>query len=137
MNAVRNTSTESVSDEYNKLFVGMTRGEIIPYASWYLTGFLMEKPLSELRDDLRRLGIRRREESHEPEDHVAALLEAMSILIGTGACQSQRHFFDTHINSWMGDLFRDMKSAPSARFYRSVAQLAGDFLHWEAKLFGE
>ena len=123
-------STESVRDEYNLLFVGMTRGEVMPYASWYLTGFLMEKPLAALRDDLRRLGIQRRADIHEPEDHAAALLEVMSILIEAGDDNQQR-FFDTHIKPWMVSLFDDIKAAESARFYRSVGQLGLAFLRSE------
>ena len=102
----------------------------MPYASWYLTGFLMEKPLAALRDDLRRLGIQRRADIHEPEDHAAALLEVMSILIEAGDDNQQR-FFDTHIKPWMVSLFDDIKAAESARFYRSVGQLGLAFLRSE------
>ncbi len=123
-------STGSVKDEYNLLFIGMTRGEVMPYASWYLTGFLMEKPLAALRDDLRRLGIQRRADTHEPEDHAAALLEVMSILIEAGD-DNQYGFFDRHIKPWMVSLFDDIKAAESARFYRSVGQLGLAFLRSE------
>ncbi len=128
--SARQSSVETLKDEYNLLFVGMTRGEVLPYASWYLTGFLMEKPLAALRDDLRRLGIERQPDSCEPEDHAAALLEVMSILIETGG-DSQRTFFELHINPWMNKLFVDLGKADSAIFYRSVAQLGCDFLRGE------
>jgi len=48
-----------VEREYFDLFVGLARGELLPYASYYLTGFLNERPLSRLRDDLAALGIER------------------------------------------------------------------------------
>jgi len=131
-NAAGDVSVASVYDEYNLLFIGMTRGEIMPYASWYLTGFLMEKPLAVLRDDLRRLGIQRQADTHEPEDHAAALLEAMSILIEAGD-DNQWCFFDSHIKPWMVSLFDDIKAAESARFYRSVGQLGLAFLRSESE----
>ncbi len=128
--AAHQASVESVRDEYNILFVGMTRGELLPYGSWYLTGFLMEKPLAALREDLRRLGIQRQENSHEPEDHAAAVLEVMSILIETGD-DHQYVFFERHIKPWMDRFFADLDKACSANFYRSVAQLGCAFMHSE------
>ncbi len=79
--AAEHSSTESLRDEYHALFIGLGRGELVPYGSWYQTGFLMEKPLGLLRADLARLGFERAEEVHEPEDHVAALCEVMALLI--------------------------------------------------------
>ena len=67
-----------VEREYFDLFVGLGRGELLPYASYYLTGFLNERPLSRLRDDLTALGIKRVENNFEPEDHAAALCEIMA-----------------------------------------------------------
>ena len=128
--SARQSSVETVRNEYNLLFVGMTRGEVLPYASWYLTGFLMEKPLAALREDLRRLGMERQPGTCEPEDHAAALLEVMSILIETGS-DNQRTFFELHINPWMKDFFADLDNAESAGFYRSVAQLGCEFLSRE------
>ena len=60
------------------------RGELVPFASYYRTGFLNEKPLAKLRGDMARLGIARAESVKEPEDHIAALCEMMAGLI-TGA----------------------------------------------------
>lgn len=128
--AAEQVTVESVRDEYNELFVGMTRGELLPYASWYLTGFLMEKPLAVLREDLRRIGIQRQANSVEPEDHAAAVLEVMSILIEIGD-DRQRIFFDRHIKPWMDRFFSDLDKAGSAKFYRSVAQLGAAFMFSE------
>ncbi len=70
-------SPVAIEDEFHALFIGLGRGELVPYGSWYLTGFLMEKPLDRLRDDLRELGFQRGSGVHEPEDHAAALCEVM------------------------------------------------------------
>ena len=64
-------TVESLDDEYHELFVGIGRGELVPYGSWYMTGFLMDQPLAVLRRDLAELGFERQEEIKEPEDHVA------------------------------------------------------------------
>ncbi len=71
--AAKNADAQKLDDEYHALFIGLGRGEIVPYGSWHLTGFLMEKPLSELRDDLRSLGFESDPEQKEPEDHIAAI----------------------------------------------------------------
>src|SRR4051812_15084719 len=50
------TDADRVSREYFDLFIGLGRGELLPYGSYYLTGFLHERPLARLRADLARLG---------------------------------------------------------------------------------
>lgn len=71
----------SVEREYFNLFVGIGRGELLPYASYYISGFLQERPLARLRGDLAQLGIIRTERESEPEDHAAILCEIMAGLI--------------------------------------------------------
>lgn len=128
--AARATAHE-VADEYQTLFIGLGRGELIPYASWYLTGLLMEQPLATLRDDMQRLGFERHADVREPEDHAGALCEIMAFLVTEEhpeSLQTQARFFERHIGPWMPRLFRDMQSARSARFYRAVGQLGEQFI---------
>ena len=111
--------------EFNRLFIGVSRGELMPYASFYRTGFLHDRPLIELRLDMTRIGIARSPEVKEPEDHVAAVLEMMGGLIegrfGAAApTRAQRTFFERHLAPWAGRFFRDLEAARSARFYRTV-----------------
>ncbi|MCP4185990.1 MAG: molecular chaperone TorD family protein, partial [Gammaproteobacteria bacterium] len=80
--SAKHHSTAVIEDEFHELFIGLGKGEVVPYASWYLTGFLMEQPLSDLRTDLAHLGFARSEDVAEPEDHAAALCEVVSIMIG-------------------------------------------------------
>ena len=124
--------------EYFDLFVGLGRGELLPYASYYLTGFLNERPLSRLRDDLAALGIERAHDSFEPEDHAATLCEVMAGF-ASGRFQAswgeQRAFFDKHVASWMGRMFDDMERATHARFYRSVGALGRLLLEIESEAF--
>lgn len=74
-------TVEQVDDEFHELFVGLGRGIVVPYGSWHITGFLMEKPLSALRADLQRLGFERSEGVSESEDHIASLCQAMAEII--------------------------------------------------------
>ena len=130
--AAERCSVESVNDEYHALFIGIGRGELLPYGSFYLTGFLMEKPLGDLRDDLDRLGYEREAEVHEPEDHVAALCEVMAMLIQDGSSiDTQRVFFVSHINSWFKQFFTEMSAADNAVFYKAVARFGAAFLEIE------
>lgn len=132
--AAAQAAAEDLADEYQELFVGVGRGELMPYGSWYLTGFLMEKPLVELRTDLERLGFERQDAACEPEDHAAALCETMGLLIANGpeiSFTDQRDFFRKHLAPWMGRFFTDLAAAKSARFYRAVGLLGEQFLEIE------
>ncbi len=136
--ASQSTEIAAIDDEYHLLFVGLGRGELVPYGSWYLTGFLMEQPLSILRDDLRLLGFERDESVVEPEDHVAALCEVMMMLIldnpssnTANAIETQTIFFEKHIEPWMNRFFSDLSNADSAVFYRAVGRFGLAFLGFE------
>lgn len=127
-----------VEREYFDLFVGLGRGELLPYASYYLTGFLNERPLSRLRADLAKLGIERVANNSEPEDHAAILCEIMSGLADgclNASSEAQRAFFDKHLSPWMGRLFADMEGNGNARFYRAVGALGRTFIEIETEAF--
>jgi len=132
--AARHSAVEALRDEYHSLFIGLGRGELVPYGSWYQTGFLMEKPLGLLRADLRTLGFERDDDVHEPEDHIAALCEVMSLMILDGfAIEQQQHFFNNHLGNWAADFFSDLAGAQEAVFYRSVARLGSAFMALETR----
>lgn len=123
----------AVAEEYQELFIGLGRGEVVPYGSWYMTGFLMDKPLAVLRGDLAALGFERQEGVSEPEDHAAALCETMAMLVSEGhGHEAQRRFFDNHMGPWMGKFFRDLDAANSAAFYRAVGQFGEQFMEFES-----
>ena len=132
--AAARARVEDLDDEYHALFVGLGRGELVPYASWYLTGFMMDQPLAVLRRDLQALGFERQSDVHEPEDHVAALCETMSIIISLPEevpLATQKHFFEEHMQPWISTFFLDLQKAKSARFYRAVGQFGCRFLEFE------
>ncbi len=124
---------EQLDDEYHDLFIGLGRGQVIPYGSWHITGFLMDKPLSDLRDDLTRLGIQADPQQKDPEDHIAALFETMSILITATdiAGYEQRRFYIRHIHPWAEKFFQELQIATSASFYKSVGVLGQRFIELE------
>lgn len=127
---------DSIDDEFHELFIGLGKGEVVPYGSWYLTGFLMEKPLSDLRDDLARLGYERNDSVVEPEDHVAALCEVISLMISDGTGLAiQRNFFQGHMADWISRFFTDLSEARSATFYKSVGRFGAAFIAFEKEYF--
>ena len=137
--AAERADPASLRTEYNALFIGVGRGEVVPFGSWYLTGFLMEKPLALLRSDLDQLGIERLGGVPESEDHVAALGEAMALIIRAGEeipFARQRAFFEAHLAPWTGRFFDDLQAAPSADFYRAVGFFGASFTDVERQLLG-
>ena len=135
MRAAECAEVGAVDDEYHDLFIGVGRGELIPYGSWYQTGFVMDKPLAALRSDLAALGFERRDEVKEPEDHAAALLETMALIAAPAehGIDVQRRFFDRHVATWMPTFFADLQTADSARFYRAVGQFGEQFMQFETQ----
>lgn len=132
------TAAADVQREFFELFVGVGRGELLPYASFYQTGFLNERPLAEVRADLSRLGVARATARFEPEDHLALLLEVMADMaqgrIAAGP-DMQARFFGRHLAPWAAQFFDDLAIAPSAKFYRPVAELGRLFVDIEARGF--
>lgn len=132
---------EALAQEFQDLFVGVGSGEVMAYGSWHLTGFLMEEPLARLRDDLAQLGFSRLQSAAEPEDHIAALAEVMRLLVRGGdgipaaAFEVQKDFFTRHLRPWYARFAEHLAKAPSANFYRVVAELTKTFLDTETALF--
>jgi TorA maturation chaperone TorD len=132
-----------VEREYFNLFIGVGRGEVLPYGSYYLTGFLHERPLARLRGDLADLGIARAEDQCEPEDHIAILCEVMAGLAGgrfaprTGDDRraAEKQFFDKHVAPWARRFFADLERAEAADFYRAVAAVGATFIDIETEAF--
>ncbi|MFW2589412.1 TorD/DmsD family molecular chaperone [Sagittula sp. SSi028] len=134
------TKPKTVQSEYNKLFIGLGRGELLPYASYYMTGFLNEKPLAALRLDMTRRGLARADTVFEPEDNIASLMEMMGALIvgrfGPAAdLAQQKEFFAKHIAPWAGHFFADLEAAKGSVFYAPVGSIGRSFMEIEAEAF--
>ena len=134
------STPRQAEDEYFDLFIGIGRGELVPFASYYLTGFLNEKPLAKLRGEMGRLGIARADDVKEPEDHIAALCEMMAGLIdgSFGApldLDGQRRFYDSHLAPWAGRFFADLEAARRAMLYMPVGSVGRAFMEIERTAF--
>lgn len=134
------TTVKQASDEYHDLFYGVSQGELQPYASYYRTGFLHEKPLADLRGDMAKLDIVRRSGVSEPEDHIAALCEMMAGLItgafgGPADLSTQQQFFDRHIGPWAARFFADLERAKAARLYMPVGTIGRLLMNIEREAF--
>jgi len=136
--AAADANVEQIEREYFDLFIGMGRAELLPYGSYYLTGFLHERPLARLRGDLAVLGIERAEGEVEPEDHAAILCEIMSGLASgrlPAQAGSDEKIFESHLAPWIGRFFNDLERAEAAKFYRSVGALGRVFIDIETEAF--
>ena len=136
----RITKPRTVESEYNRLFIGLGRGELLPYASYYLTGFLNEKPLALLRQDMTAQGLARAQNVFEPEDNIASLMEMMGAMIvgrfGKPAdLNTQKTFFNKHIGPWAGHFFSDLEGAKNSVFYAPVGTVGRLFMDVEAEAF--
>jgi len=136
--AADKTTAERVEREYFDLFIGLGRGELMPYGSYYLTGFLHERPLARLREDLECMGIARAGGVVEPEDHAAILCEIMSGLASgrlSAPADSERIIFNKHMAPWIGRFFIDLEHAEAADFYRRLGTLGRVFIDIETEAF--
>ncbi len=130
----------SVEREFNTLFIGIARGELLPYASFYMTGFLNEKPLALLRADMAAHSISRAVNVYEPEDNIASLLEMMAGLIdgsfgAPASLEVQKTFFNRHIAPWAGHFFTDLEAAKASVFYAPVGSIGRSFMEIEREAF--
>ena len=136
----RLADVKTLASEYHDLFVGVGRGELVPFGSYYLTGFLQEKPLAKLRQDMARLGVQQAAGNPDPEDHIAAVLDTMAGLIdgrfGAPLClHDQKGFYMQHIASWAPIFFQDVERVAHSSFYAGAGALGRAFLVMESAAF--
>lgn len=138
--AMRATGAEAAADEYDALFGGVGKPEVLLYGSYYLAGFLNEKPLAELRSDLAALGLTRDEQRGETEDHIAYVFEVMRYLVAgddVAVCnlEQQRRFFRAHVQPWVERLADAVEAQPRAVLWREVAAFTRAFVQVETQGF--
>jgi TorA maturation chaperone TorD len=136
--AAEQADVDAVASEYFSVFTGVGRGELLPYASFYMTGFLNDRPLAAVRQDLAALGIERVDGLMDPEDHAAILCDVMSALAAgqfESGPVSEVDFFRRHLDPWIARFFEDLTKAPSANFYAAVGRLGLAFIAVERQAF--
>lgn len=131
---------QAVEREFNALFIGLGRGELLPYASYYLTGFLHEKPLAQLRQDMAARGITRAPNVYEPEDNIASLMEMMGGMIvgrfgAPASLEDQKTFFNRHLAPWAGHFFDDLTGAKNSVLYAALGAVGREFIEIEREAF--
>jgi len=136
--AAAEVDADKVSREYFNLFVGVGRGELLPYASFYLTGSLHARPLAGLRETLRGIGVERADWLKEPEDHAGVLFEIMAALCTAdieAPKGTDRKMFQSYLAPWIDRFFEDLEHAKSAQFYACVGALGRVFTAIEVEAF--
>ncbi len=136
--AAEATDADAESREFFRLFIGVGRGELLPYASYYLTGFLHERPLARVREEMRKLGIERAEGLFEPEDHLGILLEVMAGLVAgefPGGPEAEAQFFKKHVEPFAARVFDDLEACASTEFYKAAARAGAAFIAIETEGF--
>jgi TorA maturation chaperone TorD len=138
--ALRATTVDEAAAEHEALFHGVGKPEVFAYGSYYLSGFLNERPLAALRTDLQALGLTRDPLRAETEDHVSYVLEVMRYLIAgddAAVCnlEQQRRFFRAHVQPWVEDLCAATAAHPRARTWRALADFTRSFVQVEAQAF--
>lgn len=130
-----NTSQEKVGREYFTLFIGLGRGDFLPYGSYYQTGFLHEKPLANVRADMKKYGISRADHLYEPEDHIAILCDIMAGLLEGVFEGDVKAFFMAHIKPWAHQFFAELEIGENAVFYRAVGLFGRTLMEIEAESY--
>ena len=131
----------ALRQEFDDLFIGVGKPQIPLHGCYYLTGFLMEKPLSKLRDDLTELGFSRQESAPESEDHIAALCEVMLVLIAghedmpPALVEEQRNFFYRHLAPWAHKLTSALGRNEVSVFYANAGRFMQEFFQVENESF--
>ena len=136
----RTLTRDQISNEYNRLFGGVGKPEVYLFGSHYLSGFLNEKPLVRLRDDLAALGLGRSQDMSETEDHAAYVFEVMRYLIAgddvtVSNLTHQMAFFSQHVQPWASQMCQAVQAHPQAVFYARVAEFTTGFLSVEMQGF--
>ena len=132
---------DAVHEEYDAVFVGVGKPPVMLYGSFYMAGFMMEKPLAALRQDLGELGFVRAESVREPEDHLAAICDVMRAMIlgdlenKPQPVEAQKAFFLTHVKPWIFDCVAAISAYHQANFYKHVAGFAKSFFEVEIEAF--
>jgi TorA maturation chaperone TorD len=127
---------EAVREEYEGTFIGTGKAEVTLYTSAYTVKTSLDNPLVEIREFLLRHGLVRRENAHEPEDHIAGLCETMRHLIASdGKDAEQRRFFSAFLWPAANSLCDAISRSESINFYKHVGELARSFFQLEHTAF--
>lgn len=128
---------DALREEYETAFIGTGKAPVTLYSTAYTIRYSNETPLAELRGKLAELGLARRAEAREPEDHIAALCDTMRHLVAEqkSDLEGQRRFFSRWIGPTIEPLCSAIERSDKTAFYKSVARFAKSFLQLEQAAF--
>jgi TorA maturation chaperone TorD len=140
VSAMRETTEADAAAEYDALFMGIGKPEVLLYGSYHLSGVLNDRPLATLRTELQQLGLTRHADRYETEDHVSYLFEVMRYLIAgddAAVCnlERQRRFFRGQVQPWVEAMCESVLACPRANTWRSVAEFTRQFVQVETQGF--
>jgi TorA maturation chaperone TorD len=136
--AARDADVQTIEQQFFDVFIGIGRGELLPYGCYYLTGFLHERPLARLRQDMAEIGVDRAEGVVEPEDHAGILCEIMAGVVSgelSAAPGTDHRIFEKHMAPWIGRFFADLERVQTSDFYRRVGTVGRLFVEIETNAF--
>ena len=132
---------DAAAEEFETLFVGMGVAEVSLYAGYYGGAPSIDHPRVRIQADLASLGLERRREVTEPEDHYAGLFDVMRVLVAGGAGRApaavadQKRFFSAHIEPGAARFLAAVGASPKANYYRHVAAVGSGFIALESESF--
>jgi TorA maturation chaperone TorD len=138
--ASRELTDAQIAGEWNSMFGGVGKPEVYLFGSFYLSGFLNEKPLARLRETLIQYGLERDGAMYETEDHIAYVCEVMRYLIAgddvtVSNLTNQKSFFGDHLQPWVGSMCDTLVANPRAKFYAALAEFTRSFMSVESQGF--
>lgn len=128
--------------DYARLFLSINKTPPHPSESVYRDGVMMQFSRDEVLQTYWSLGVTRKTEFTEPEDHIAVELGFMMFLCeksyqalkkeevkeASNYIQHQKDFLENHLLKWVPKLVDDIVTAGRTPFYKSIALLTREFL---------
>lgn len=133
--AAATANAEAVREEYETAFVGTGKAPVTLYTSAYSIKYTNEVPLAALRAELAAIGLVRRNEAGEPEDHIAALCDTMRYLVAERELSEQQRFFARWIQPISEPLCNAIERSDHTVFYKTIGRLAKAFFSLEHAAF--
>lgn len=135
--ASRSAFPVMLEQEHTDLFVGTGKAEVTPYLTHYTIKYATDNPLVDLRQQLARWGLGRRETAYEPEDHIAGVFETMRFAIAVQQRNpaEQKDFFDTYVYRGTLGFCDAVNASPKSVFYKLVADFTREFVALENAAF--
>ena len=132
-----NYSQESLSEAWQRLFIGPYALPASPWGSVYLDkeNVLFGDSMLELRQWMRENDIANEQENNEPDDHIGMLLMLAAWLAEEGLLQKVDELLAWHILPWSGRFLELFIANAQHPFYQALGELTRITLaDWRAEM---